>query len=52
MRGKIEKGGDERGGSSATTTLTHTPNPIKLSLQKQYAQTHHTMSISYLLSFS
>ena len=28
MRGKVEKGWDERGGSSASNTLTHTPNPL------------------------
>ena len=28
MRGKVEKGGDERGESSASNTLTHTPNPL------------------------
>lgn len=28
MRGKVEKGGDERSESSASNTLTHTPNPL------------------------
>ena len=28
MIGKVEKGGNERGGSSATNTITHTPNPL------------------------
>ena len=28
MRGKVEKDLDERGGSSASNTLTHTPNPL------------------------